>query len=188
MGRQVTVASQRSELKLQPEQVTARALQRELTTEMHFVGDEKIPDDPIIDGLTMRQHRMLTVAPAAPPEGGDPTARLAVFDIVLAPPAKPSTPGASWTGTITFPGGAPEEVRYDVGLSGGRIAALSIYFPEEDKSYPTSNVRWDSDTLKFSWRPGGRVECALDPAAKGGYSGPCTDGEFSGEMVMLPPG
>ena len=35
---------------------------RVLTTEMHFDGDEKILDDPIIDGLTMKQYRMLTVS------------------------------------------------------------------------------------------------------------------------------
>ena len=155
---------------------------------MHFQGDDRIPSDPIIDGLTMRQHRMLTVTLRESPDGHDPAARLAAFDIVLAPPVKPSRPGISWNGTITMPGSPPEEVRFDVGLSDGRIAALSIYFPEEDRSYSTSNLRWDGDTLKFSWRPGPQVDCSLAPAGEGGYSGDCTGGGMSGKLVMLPPG
>ncbi len=160
---------------------------RTLTTEMHFAGDERIPDDPVIDGLTMRQHRMLAVTLTDPPPGADAAFRLGVFDIVLAPPAAPSVPADAWSGSITFPGGEPEEVRFDVGMHEGRITALSLYFAEEDKSYPASQLRWDGNDLKFSWRPNVEVECSLSPIEQGGYAGPCTDSHMSASLVMRPP-
>ncbi|HEX9729731.1 MAG TPA: hypothetical protein VGA37_14615 [Gemmatimonadales bacterium] len=93
-------------------------------------------------------------------------------------------PGA-WSGVFTLPSGENVPVTFDVAVTADSI---SITLHETQMgAYPFRDIRLDGDRLRFRWTPGSEVACDLTRAADGHFEGPCTDGEETGKMTMLPP-
>jgi hypothetical protein len=92
----------------------------------------------------------------------------------------------TWTGTVVDPGGESVDVTFIVMMAGDTIQITMSAGEEHTMAF--SNVHFDDGKLLFTWEPGIRIDCVLNPADAGGYAGTCTDtsGE-SGQMTMVPP-
>ncbi len=95
------------------------------------------------------------------------------------------TPG-TWTGSVVDPGGESVDVSYVVGMSGD-TTQITMTAPEGHVAAFT-NIHFEGTKLVFSWEAGVKIDCILDPAEGGAYSGSCTDTSgASGRMTMVPP-
>lgn len=92
----------------------------------------------------------------------------------------------TWTGTIVDPGGESADVTYLVAISGDTIQ-VTMSAPE-GHTFSFSKVRFEEGKLLFSWEANTNIDCILNPAESGSYSGTCTDSSgASGQMTMVPP-
>lgn len=98
----------------------------------------------------------------------------------------PTLAPGTWTGSIVDPGGEEASVTYEVSVTGDTLR-IELKVPE-GPSFSFSNIRFEGGSLLFTWLANISIECKLDAAEAGSYSGTCTDssGE-SGHMTMVPP-
>jgi len=120
--------------------------------------------------------------------------RCLVFGITVlalgtgARPARAQQPLAAgeWSATVTSPNGNPIEVTAEVVIAGDSTG-LTFIHPTRGR-FPAAELRFDGDTLRFSWSPGTPVTCALLPQPGGGYAGDCLDGNGrAGQVALTPP-
>ena len=76
--------------------------------------------------------------------------------------------------------------KLEPGISGDTIQ-VTMSAPE-GHTFSFSKVRFEEGKLLFSWEANTNIDCILNPAESGSYSGTCTDSSgASGQMTMVPP-
>jgi hypothetical protein len=110
--------------------------------------------------------------------------------LTLASAARAQTLAAgTWTGSIVDPGGDEAPVTYEVSTTGDSLhISMTVAVPDGPPAFVFSNIHFDQGKLLFTWSANIDINCSLDPADGGSYSGTCTDSEGkSGQIKMIPP-
>lgn len=91
-----------------------------------------------------------------------------------------------WTGSSVSPDGNVQPLTYDVTVAGASIAI--VIHAGEHGDFTASEVRYDDQTITFTFTPRVEFHCALALNSEGAYAGECkgADGK-AGQMTMIPP-